>query len=104
MSSPAITAIFELAHKLALIMEPGAAPPLELFPFLKWVPKIWAPWKSHCDGVYAGQKQLYYRLATEAQAREKRGEGNGCYMETLLRKAKELDLSSDQIGYALAYR
>jgi len=83
--------------RLLAIHEPGATPPLEMFPFFQWIPSRWASWKTKCDEIRADQRELFFTLVNESDARQKRGLGNGCQMESILRIADQQNLTREEI-------
>jgi hypothetical protein len=79
-------------------LEPGATPPLDYFPFLKYVPERWASWKKMCQFVRKLQRDMYFNLLDKTQERVRRGEGNGSYVETLVERREELGLNREMLG------
>jgi hypothetical protein len=59
----------------------GALPPVELLPFLKYIPAPLAPWKTRCANVRRLQRKLYFGLLRETEERLAQGRENGCFME-----------------------
>lgn len=60
-------AFFEIQHLWEHTLEPGAHPPVDLLPFLKYIPERWAHWKGLCADVRKRQRDLYFGLLTEAR-------------------------------------
>jgi hypothetical protein len=79
-------------------LEPGATPPLDYFPFLKYVPERWANWKKVSKFVRKLLRDMYFSLLDETQERLKRGEGNGSYVEELVERQEELELDREMLG------
>ncbi|KAI0088620.1 cytochrome P450 [Irpex rosettiformis] len=71
-------------------------PPVDQVPILKYVPEMFAKWKRVCREVHDLQHNSYSGLLEET---EKRGFENGCYMETILRRAAEWGLDREMVGY-----
>ncbi|KAF9269294.1 cytochrome P450 [Marasmius fiardii PR-910] len=78
---------------------PGAYPPIELFPVLDYIPERWAPWKRMAQKVRRKQRGLYFMLLNECEKRIMKGEENGCFMEEVLARQEELQLTRDMIGH-----
>jgi hypothetical protein len=95
-TSPIVTDIFNIGRRIFAIYMPGATPPLDLFPWLQWVPKRFARWKTTCEEIRMDQRTLYMNLVSEADARLKKGYGNGCYMETILKLEDSYQLNREQ--------
>ena len=62
---------------------------------MKYVPERFAKWKQACREVRDLQRELYFGLLEEA---EKRPIENGCFMETLIKRADEWGLDREMIG------
>ena len=80
-------------------LAPGAQPPVDLLPILKYVPERWASWKTLCKDVRKAQRTLYFGLLTECEERVKRGEENGSYIEQVVMRQKEFGMNREHIGY-----
>lgn len=76
-------------------VRPGETPPLDLIPVLKFVPERWAPWKTTLKDLRKRQRDYYFGLMDETKARMQRGEGNGCFMQEILERQKELKLTDE---------
>ena len=77
------------------LLFPGAFPPVDQVPLLKHVPERFARWKRVCRQVRDLQHDLYFGLLEET---EKRGFENGCFMETIIRRAHEWGLNREMVG------
>ncbi|KAJ7916803.1 cytochrome P450 [Mycena leptocephala] len=97
--TPETVAFFKAEHEWVTLLEPGATPPLDYFPFLKYVPERFAKWKRDCKMVRKMQRDLYFSLLDDTQERLRRGEGNGSYVEELLERQEELELDREMTGY-----
>jgi len=88
------TPIFFTALRLAgkVVAE---APPIDLVPILKYVPKRWASWKAGCKQVRTLQRRMYFGLLEEAETRLARGESTGCFMEDVIQRREELGMSRE---------
>ncbi|KAJ7729426.1 cytochrome P450 [Mycena olivaceomarginata] len=47
-------------HEWMLVLEPGATPPVDMIPILKYVPERWAKWKRDCAKTRKLQRDLYF--------------------------------------------
>ena len=84
------------------VLAPGAQPPVDFLPILKYVPERWAPWKTLYKEVRKVQRKLYFGLLTECErARVKRGEENSSYMEEVVKRQEEFEMTRDHVGYVL---
>ncbi|KAK0469876.1 cytochrome P450 [Desarmillaria tabescens] len=94
--SPEATLFFKAQHLWELVLEPGAHPPVDLLPFLQHLP---GAWKSLCKEARRLQRQLYFGLLDECQARLQHGQENGCFMEKVLQNQELLGLNRELAGY-----
>ena len=60
---------------------PGAAPPVDFLPFLKYIPPLLASWKARCESIRQMQHKLYFGLLKEVEERVAQGYENGSFME-----------------------
>ncbi|KAF8125396.1 cytochrome P450, partial [Mycena galopus ATCC 62051] len=82
--TPETTAFFNAQREWGLILEPGATPPVDLIPILKYVPERWAKWKRDCAKTLKLQRDLYFGLLGETKVTLSGGDENGSYMEEIL--------------------
>lgn len=75
------------------------APPIDEIPILKYVPEWWAPWKVGYKKVKAMQREVYFGLLEEAEARVARGESAGSFMEDVIQHREELGMSREAAAY-----
>ncbi|KAJ7149143.1 cytochrome P450 [Mycena filopes] len=97
--TPETTTFFKVEHEWVTLLEAGATPPLDYFPFLKYVPERWAKWKRDCKYVRAVQREMYFRLLDDTRARVQSGNGNGSYVEQLIERQEALGLDHERMGY-----
>ena len=98
-SAQAIGTFFQSMHQMSGLFEPGATPPLELFPIFKYVPARWAWWKNAVKETRALQRGFYFGLLDDVEKRQSAGFGNDCYMEFVRSKASQYNLTREQVGY-----
>ncbi|KAJ7642170.1 cytochrome P450 [Roridomyces roridus] len=96
--SPELTAFFRMIHEWGAIHEPGATPPIDLFPTLKLVPERFAPWKQRARRIRESQRELYFGLLDKTRERMSKGERNGCFIEVLERE-EEFGFHREMTGY-----
>ncbi|KAJ7176867.1 cytochrome P450 [Mycena filopes] len=97
--TPETTAFFNAQHEWELVLEPGATPPVDLIPILKYVPERWAKWKRDCAKTRKLQRDLYFGLLDATKERLRRGEENGSYMEEILTRQSEFGMDREITGY-----
>jgi hypothetical protein len=70
---------------------------VDFIPILKKVPEIFAKWKTACKVVRNLQRDLYFGLLGEVENRDE-GNLNGCYMETVCKRAEDWGLDREMVG------
>ncbi|CAE6457751.1 unnamed protein product [Rhizoctonia solani] len=90
---------FDVQHMWEQVLTPGALPPVDFLPFLKWMPRPLAQWKDYCDETRRRQRKLYFGLLRETEERVANGHENGCFMEEVLARQEEFGMSRELVGY-----
>ncbi|THV01370.1 cytochrome P450 [Dendrothele bispora CBS 962.96] len=95
------TSIFDLLHLEERLFLPGAQLPVDMFPFLKYLPEgPLAPWKKKCKELKEMHQKLFFGSLEQCKGRIERGESAGCLMEQILeRYQKEFGLTWHEVGY-----
>jgi hypothetical protein len=100
-TTPIAVEFWEMQEKWINLMAPGSHPPVDLIPILKKIPERFASWKAICSDVRNRQRKIYTRLLDQVERRMARGEGNGCFMETVSARAKEWNLDRENLLYVV---
>ncbi|EIN10089.1 cytochrome P450 [Punctularia strigosozonata HHB-11173 SS5] len=92
---------FHVQHLWEHVLEPGAHPPIDILPFLRYTPERWAPWKSLCREVRRLQRELYFGLLEECEQRVADGSADGqeSFMDEVVRHRDDLGLTQEMAGY-----
>lgn len=104
------------------ICDVSVYPPIELFPWIQYIPRWLAPvrllslsmdlnlvrlsflqWTKHCDHAKAVRNNLYYSLLKECERNLRTGKTTGCYLENVLMNQEELGMTRDEIASVLFY-
>ena len=94
-----VTEFFVCEALVEKLIEPGAQPPVDLIPLLKYVPEwMGASWKGLCRDIRRLQRGLNFGLLSEMEERNARGDYNGSCMEVISGRAKEWGLDREMIG------
>ncbi|KAL0069940.1 hypothetical protein AAF712_002835 [Marasmius tenuissimus] len=99
--TPETKGFFDAETEYNQLAEPGATPPLDFFPFLRYIPE-WtglAGWKKRVRECRQHQRDLFLGLLDETVGRMEKGEENGCHMEEIVRRQVELGLDREMMGY-----
>lgn len=94
-----MTDFFIVQHLWEHALEPGAHPPVDLLPFLNRIPERWAPWKQLCREVRRRQRKLYFGLLEQSENRLHDGNGNGCFMEEVVKTREKYGMDRELSGF-----
>lgn len=73
------------------VMEPGNTPPVDIFPFLKWVPeRLFGMWRSRAQAVSKEMNALYRELIDTVDRRRESSGSHGCFMDRVLDEQEKL--------------
>ena len=97
--SPKVQALYHAQDQFTAILEQGATPPVEVFPFLKALPEFMAPWKTWARRIREEQRTLYFKLLNETRSQVIKGRSTGCFMESLLKEQEKSGLDDEHIAY-----
>jgi hypothetical protein len=97
--SPNVQALYHAQDQFTAILEQGATPPVDTFPFLKLLPDFLAPWKKWAKAVRKEQKNLYLSLLRETRERMVAGKGPACFLHSMLKDQEKNDMDDEHIAY-----
>lgn len=96
---PNVQALYHAQDQFTALLEQGASPPVDAFPFLRALPQFLASWKTRAKAVREEQKGLYLRLVQETRDRLQRGKGGDCFLKTMLEEQEKNDMDDEHIAY-----
>ncbi|KAF8813990.1 putative cytochrome P450 monooxygenase [Phlegmacium glaucopus] len=92
--------VYFKAVKLAYELNDTAKfPPVEIMPWIQYIPCRLAPWTTHLDLMKRVRNRLFDSLLDECDQAVKVGRGTGCYIEKVLDRQEELGLSRKDISF-----
>ncbi|GAB0138040.1 hypothetical protein EsDP_00006287 [Epichloe bromicola] len=97
--SPNVQALYHAQDQFTAILEQGASPPVDAFPFLKSLPEFLAPWKTRAKAVRKEQKTLYLKLLWETRKRLEAGKGGDCFLRTMLQGQEKNNMDDEHLAY-----
>ena len=98
---PTAGAFSEVNTRWANYLRPGATPPVDLLPFLKYLPECLAPWKKESRAIRTAQRKLYLGLFDECQERVNEGDTQvTTFMTDLIRDRAAHEMNRTQMRYA----
>lgn len=95
--SPNVQALYHAQDQFTAILEQGATPPVDAFPFLKYFPG--AAWKKWAHEVRREQRGLYMRLLEETRDRLGRGKGQDCFLRYILAEQDKNEMDDEHVAY-----
>ncbi|KAL4248918.1 cytochrome P450 family protein [Abortiporus biennis] len=91
-----IAQFFDGQHQWEQLLEPGAHPPVDIIPLLKYIP---AKWQVLAKDVKRKQRALYFTLSNMVAKRMEDKKGNGCFLEELHIQKERFNLTDDMLAY-----
>lgn len=85
-TSALVIDFFDALESFVMLIEPGAHPPVDLIPILKYVPVRWAPCKRICSEVRRRQDKVYNTLLSACEKWIANDTRTGCYLEQVIEK------------------
>jgi cytochrome P450 len=84
-------------------LEPGANPPVDEFPFLKYIPTALAPWKSRARGSYKCMDGTWNEARRRVDVRRGKGIKRDAIIDSILdgEKHSDLDVTTKQMNHFL---
>ncbi|KIX02156.1 uncharacterized protein Z518_08095 [Rhinocladiella mackenziei CBS 650.93] len=99
-TTPHMTRLYELLENWSEVMEIGATPPVDFFPFLKWVPeRFLGHWVSRATKVKREMDSLYGDVVRSVIKRREEKGSKGSFMDKVLDKQGKLNLSPHQLYF-----
>ncbi|KAJ5769077.1 hypothetical protein N7520_003636 [Penicillium odoratum] len=97
--------LYEIMEKWSKIMETGATPPVDIFPWLKWIPQHWlGNWIDRSMEVCRGMKGLYGSFRRRAIEARQNAERNSqirahTFMDYVLDLQEKVRLTDNQVDF-----
>jgi cytochrome P450 len=98
-NSPKVRALYHAQDQFTSILEPGATPPVDAFPLLRYIPRFFASWKAKAKAIRAEQRSLYFALMEETKTRVAKGIVTGSFMERVLKDQPKNELDDEHVAY-----
>ncbi|KAE8378183.1 cytochrome P450 [Aspergillus bertholletiae] len=98
--APHMTRLYQLMDHWSEVMELGATPPVDVFPFLKWLPeRFLGNWKSRVWKVHNEMNELYKEMLERVINRRNSQGNHGSFMDKVLDKNVKLGLTPHQLYF-----
>ncbi|TKA62575.1 hypothetical protein B0A49_08422 [Cryomyces minteri] len=92
--------LYELMENWSKVMEPGNTPPVDIFPFLHWVPeRFLGMWVSRAKNVSKEMNGLYAEYLNLVIKRRKEEGSRECSMDKVLDQNEKLNFNHHQLYF-----
>ena len=101
-----IRQFFEVQHEWVSMLDQGSIPPLDVFPFLAYIPDVFTPWrgwKERAESLKRKQSSLYHDLFEDAEERVKAGKGQESFVAGLLRGGESNAYDRVELDYITGF-
>ncbi|KAK3323361.1 cytochrome P450 [Cercophora scortea] len=98
--TPHMKELYSVMDKWSEIMEVGATPPVDIFPFLKLLPESWlGNWIQRSLDVGTRMKTLYSSAQTVVSTRRRQHGTTNTFMDQVLDQQDKLNLTPNQLDF-----
>jgi hypothetical protein len=97
--SPKVQALYHAQDQFTALLEQGATPPVDAFPFLKLLPEWIAGWKTRAKALREEQRSLYFDLLKETKQRMRDGKAQDCFMARVLEGQEKNAFDDEHVAY-----
>ena len=78
------TGAYEAMEAINAALNPGSYPPVEQFPFCKWIPKSWGGWTARAEAGWSIPTRIWTQARERVEARRDQGDKRVSLMDDLL--------------------
>lgn len=98
---PNVQRLYHVQDQFTAILETGATPPVDFFPWLKLLPTALAPWRKWALDIREEQRKLYFELLQGSKDRVAKGEQRNCFIDNMLKEGAgtKNSLDDEHIAY-----
>lgn len=98
---PNVQRLYNVQDQFTAILETGATPPVDFFPWLKLLPTALAPWRKWALNIHEEQGKLNFELLQGAKDRVAKGAQRNCFIDNMLKDAggAKDSLDDEHIAY-----
>lgn len=98
--TPHMKRLYELMEDWSVVMEPGNTPPVDIFPFLHWIPeKVFGNWRSRASHVGDAMNSLYSDMLEGLERRREKVGPRFSFMDRVLDQREKLELNHHQLYF-----
>lgn len=95
--------VYHAMEQYSESLEPGANPPVDQFPFLKYLPEFLSPWKARARNSYKAMDKTWGEARRRVDERRSKGKVRNSIVDRILdgEKAMDVPLSDHQLNHFL---
>ncbi|ETN43429.1 uncharacterized protein HMPREF1541_02588 [Cyphellophora europaea CBS 101466] len=98
--TPHMHRLYDMMERWSVVMEAGNTPPVELFPFLHYVPEsLLGNWRQRASDVGDEMNSLYGDLLDQIYARREKGGKMKTFMDRVLDQQEKLEFNRHQLYF-----
>jgi cytochrome P450 len=98
-TSQKVQDLYHVQNRFTEMIEPGATPPVDAFPILKYLPEFMAPWKTKAKAIRHEQRELYFTLLEETKKKMAGGDAGNCFLASLIAEQEKNGFNDEEIAY-----
>lgn len=87
-------------ENFSVLMEPGNTPPVDIYPFLHWIPEsFFGNWRSRATNIGDAMNKLYADMLDQVETRRKHEGDKGAFMDSVLNQNEKLGYSRHELYF-----
>ncbi|KAH8889206.1 putative cytochrome P450 [Thozetella sp. PMI_491] len=94
-----VSALYDVQERWTAIVEPGATPPVDFIPFLRYLPEWCATWKQEARKIRVDMRKLYMSLFRDTEERLRRGLSAESLVGQLIESQDKHGLDEEHMAY-----
>ena len=89
-----------MMEKWSKVVEPGATPPVDIFPILKWIPqRFFNNWITRSRNVGIAMNRLFGRMVSHVIQRRMKSGSRPCFLDNILDQQEKLQLNRNELNF-----
>lgn len=97
--SPRVKALYHVQDQLTQITEIGATPPVDIFPWLKYLPDFMSGWRKWAFSIRAEHRAFWFALMRDSKKQMQKKGVKECFLARMVKDQEKSGLSDEHIAY-----
>lgn len=97
--SPRVEALYHAQDEMTKIVEIGATPPIDVYPWLKKLPDFLSPWRRWARSIRAEKQALWFALMDEGKRQMEKPRVHESFLARMIRDQEKNGLDDEHIAY-----